>query len=234
MFCWLILFTLNIKPMSEQKIIVFDIIGTCFSLEKPRQQLIKLGAPNYALELWFAQALRDAFALSHAGGYQPLKEILEAELPRTLKLLNVDSSSAQRSQIVNTFSELELQPGAKEAFETLAQAGGQIVALTNGSKDSTNNLLERAGVQKYFTEVYSVDAIALTKPHPDVYKMIQNDLSKVWLVAAHAWDIAGAKRVGMKTAFVSQLENDYLEEVYPRPHITVDSLVEAARQIIKA
>lgn len=218
--------------MSAQKIVVFDIIGTCFSLEKPRQQLIKLGAPDYALELWFAQALRDAFAFSHAGGYRPLKEILQAELPRTLQMLDIELNSSQLSQIMETFSELELQPEAEEAFKVLTTSGWKIIALTNGSKDATRKLLERAGVQKYFAEVYSVDAIALTKPHPDVYKMIQTDnLENVWLVAAHAWDIAGAERVGMKTAFVTQLEKDYLD-VYPQAEIKVENLLEAARQII--
>ncbi|MDJ0568271.1 MAG: haloacid dehalogenase type II [Pleurocapsa sp. MO_192.B19] len=218
--------------MSAQKIVVFDIIGTCFSLEKPRQKLIELGAPDYALELWFAQALRDAFVFSHAGGYRPLKEILQAELPRTLQTLDLELNSSQLSQIMGTFSELELQPEAEEAFKVLTTSGWKIIALTNGSKDATRKLLERAGVQKYFAEVYSVDAIALTKPHPDVYKMIQTDnLENVWLVAAHAWDIAGAEGVGMKTAFVTQLEKDYLD-VYPQAQIKVENLLEAALQII--
>ena len=219
--------------MSDKKIVVFDIIGTCFSLEKPRQQLIELGAPNCALELWFAQALRDAFAFSHAGGYRPLQEILQAQLPRTLQTFNLKLNSAQKAQIIATLKELELQPFAKEAFAVLVEAGWKIVALTNGTQDSTHNLLERAGVQKYFSEVYSCDAISVTKPHQDVYQMIRTDnLDKVWLVAAHAWDIAGAKRAGMKTAFVKQLEKEYLA-VYPQPHITVENLLEAAHQIIK-
>ncbi len=58
--------------MKTTDIVAFDIIGTCFSLEKPRQRLAKLNAPAYAIELWFGQTLRDAFALSHAGSYRPL------------------------------------------------------------------------------------------------------------------------------------------------------------------
>ena len=220
--------------MSDKGTVIFDIIGTCFSLEKPRQHLIELGAPNYTLELWFAQSLRDAFGFSHAGGYQPLKEILQSELPRTLKLLKIDLKSRQLSEVMATFSELDLQPFAIEAFEMLTQADWKIAALTNGSEKSTRNLLERAGVQQYFTEVYSCDAIAVTKPHPDVYKMVQNDLKKdVWLVAAHAWDIVGAINVGMKTAFVNQLEKDYLK-AYSQPQITVENLLEASRQIINS
>ena len=218
--------------MSDDKIVVFDIIGTCFSLEKLRQQLVELGAPTYALKLWFAQSLRDAFALSHAGGYRPLKEILQAELPRTLQALEIDLESEQLLQVIATLKELELQPKAKEAFETLTTSGWKIIALTNGGKEFTDKLLERAGVQQYFAEVYSCDAIAITKPHPDVYRMVRADLDRVWLVAAHAWDIAGANRVGMKTAFIQQLDKTYLD-VYPPADIMAENLLEAALKIVK-
>lgn len=79
------------------------MIGTCFSLNKPKQRLVELGAPAHTLQLWFAQALRDAFALSHAGGYQPLKQILEAELPRTLKLLLPRCSCSSRRLVSECF-----------------------------------------------------------------------------------------------------------------------------------
>jgi FMN phosphatase YigB (HAD superfamily) len=59
-----------------------------------------------------------------------------------------------------TMKELELQPGAKEAFASLTQGVWQIMALTNGSEDSTHHLLAQAGVEQYFTQVYSRDAIA--------------------------------------------------------------------------
>ncbi|MBD1925410.1 hypothetical protein H6F74_03785 [Trichocoleus sp. FACHB-90] len=79
--------------MNTKGTVVFDIIGTCFSLDKPRQRLVELGAPPHALQLWFAQTLRDAFALSHAGSYRPLKEVLEAELPQTLKVLGIEADA---------------------------------------------------------------------------------------------------------------------------------------------
>ena len=123
--------------MNTKGAVIFDIIGTCFSLDKPRQRLVELGAPPHALELWFAQTLRDAFALSHAGSYRPLKEVLEAELPRTLKVLGIEADAQMRSHILKAFSELEPQPEALEAFRLLTTAGWKLVALTNGSEDST-------------------------------------------------------------------------------------------------
>ena len=218
--------------MANKGKIAFDIIGTCFGLEKPRQSLMAMGAPAYVLELWFAGALRDAFALSYAGGYTPLIEVLAAELPRTMKLLGITPDKTQLEKVIASFSELALQPEALEAFQLLDKAGWQIVALTNGSEESTRKLLENADVINYFSGIYSCDAIAKTKPHPDVYAMPKQDAnSDLWLVAAHAWDIQGAARSRLKTAFISKQEQEYLS-IYPQPDVIANDLVAAANKII--
>lgn len=104
---------------------VFDIIGTCLSLDKPRQRLVELGAPPHALKLWFAQTLRDAFALSHAGCYLPLEEVLEAELPRTLKVLGIEAD-AQMPHIVKA-DYLGVYPQPEIIASDLVEAASQIV-----------------------------------------------------------------------------------------------------------
>jgi len=215
------------KPVT----VVFDMIGTCFSLDEPRQRLAALGAPDLALTLWFAQTLRDAFALSHAGGYRPLQEVLTAELPRTLKLLDVEATPTQMSDLVSSFSELAPQPDALASFQALAQAGIEIVALTNGSQQSTRKLLERAECLTYFSRICSADTVKKTKPHPDVYGMLSPIEGDVWMIAAHAWDIAGAIRAGFKTAFITQTEREYLA-VYPAPAMSAQNLSDAVAKIL--
>ena len=220
--------------MKTRGTVAFDIIGTCFSLDLPRTRLIEIGAPSHTLQLWFAQTLRDAFALSLAGGYRPLVEVLEAELPRTLKMVGISASSVQLSRLVNSFTELEPSPGALEAFEIIARSGWKLVALTNGSEDSTRKLLERAGVQQLFASILSCDAVQKTKPHPDVYAMpLQNAEGDVWMVAVHAWDIAGAAKANLRTAFITQEEKDYLS-IYPQPEVIASNLVDAANEIVEA
>lgn len=49
---------------SPVKVVAFDVTGTTLSLESMRDSLVALGLPSTALELWFAMALRDAFALA--------------------------------------------------------------------------------------------------------------------------------------------------------------------------
>ncbi len=218
--------------MKTKVTVAFDIIGTCFSLSKPTQKLIELGAPDYSAKLWLAQTLRDAFAFSHAGGYTPLKEVLASELPRTLKMLGVKADSMQVSQVVESFAELELRSDAIESFQILKKANCSIVALTNGSEDSTRKLLQRSNSIDYFESIFSCDAVSKTKPHKDVYALVKDASSDVWMVAAHAWDIAGAARADLRTAFVTQNEIDYLS-VYPQPEVIADSLVAASNKIVE-
>jgi len=220
--------------MKTRGTVAFDIIGTCFSLEKPCTRLMELGAPAHAIQLGFAQTLRYAFALSLASGYRLLKEVLEAQLPRPLKVLGVEASSVELSHVVSSFAELELQPGALESFRLLSKAGWQLVALTNGSEDSTRLLLEQVSALQHFTNIFSCDAIQKTKPHPDVYALPKQDAEgDVWMVAVHAWDIAGAARAGLRTAFITSEEKDYLS-IYPQPELVTSNLVEAASKIVQA
>lgn len=213
--------------------IAFDIIGTCFSLSAPRRRLQDLGAPEQTLELWFAQALRDAFALSHAGGYRPLKEMLSAELPRTLTKAGVDADSQAFSSVVGAFAELEPQPGVSEALSRAADAGAKVLALTNGSAESTRQLLERAGLLDRFAALLSCDEVRRTKPHPEVYAMARREAEgELWLVAAHAWDVAGGLMAGLRGAYVAEQEGSYLYDVYPAPDIITASLAEAVDAIL--
>jgi 2-haloacid dehalogenase len=212
--------------------VAFDVIGTLFTLERPRSELTALGAPELAVNLWLAQTLRDSYAWSLAGRYRPLKEFLLAALPRMLVQLGIRADESQRGAVLGSLGELDPAPGAPEAVEALSKAGWRVITLTNGSEEFTRGLLERAGFGHRFIATLSCDEIEKTKPHPDVYDMAKRDASgEVWLVAGHAWDVAGASAAGLRTAWVSATEKEYLS-VYPRPDIVADDLAEAAERML--
>jgi 2-haloacid dehalogenase len=217
----------------SQPTAVFDIIGTCFSLDKPRQALARLGAPEHALELWFAQSLRDSFAVSHAGGYAPLRDVLKAELARTASQLGLKASDDDLRGVLGTFAELDPRPDLAQALQVLTDGGWRLLALTMGAAESTRGLLERAGLVDYFVALLSCDSISITKPNRATYQLaLERSGVETWMVAAHAWDIAGASRAGLKTAFVTSVEGSYLD-VYPKPDVVAGSLLEAALAIVQ-
>lgn len=211
--------------------IVFDIIGTSFSLNRVADALTVAGAPSHTLPLWFAQSLRDGFALSHAGGYQPLKSVLEAELPRTLRQLGVTCTTEQMQNVVAAFGRLEPQPGLVDLVQEMADDRWRILALANASVESIRGLLDGAGIAHHFSALLSTDQVQKMKPHPSVYELARREAhGETWMVAAHAWDIQGAARAGFRTVFISELERGYLD-IYPAPDLTVPRLSEVRAAI---
>jgi 2-haloacid dehalogenase len=212
--------------------VAFDVIGSLFSLERLREPIRRLGAPDAALEVWFAQSLRDFFAWSHAGGYVPLAEVLDAALPRTLAALGVDTDAPGRATVIDTLAELEPAPGAAEACAVLTEAGCRLVALTNGSRDFASGLLERAGLDRHFAAIHSCDDVRTSKPAPVVYGMVDRAAGEdTWMVAAHAWDVAGAQRAGLRGAWVAGSERMF-SAAFPPPDVTGEDLADVARRLL--
>lgn len=145
--------------------VAFDVIGTLFTLDLPRSALGSLGAPDLAVDLWIASTLRDYFAYSHAGGYEPLKGFLAAGLSRLITKLGLPLSDADQTRVMETMTALSAAPGAREAVAAFATAGWRIVAVTNGGEETTRQLLEGEGMAERFADVYSCDALGTSKPH---------------------------------------------------------------------
>jgi 2-haloacid dehalogenase len=214
--------------------VVFDVIGTLFSLDPVRRRMTELGAPSLALDVWFSDSLRDYFAASYAGAYMPFAKVLGASMDRLSDALGLGLTEDQRASVMGALGRLPLQPGATDAFRAFADAGWSQITLTNGSESFTRSLLEGAGVDSYFTAVLSCDEIGKSKPHPDVYELARRHAEgEVWMVAAHAWDLQGAARVGFKTAYVTSKEASYLS-VYPAPDVIEDELSAVASSILQA
>jgi 2-haloacid dehalogenase len=213
---------------------VFDVIGTLFSLERLRSELVRLGAPGAALELWFAQSLRDYFAFSHAGGYVPLRDVLEAALPRALSVVGVELTPGQGQEVVGQITSLEPAAGAAEACSMLTTSGWTLVALSNGSLETTTKLVDSAGLNDHFTAIRSCDEIETSKPARATYELaLERAHGDAWMIAAHAWDLAGAKRAGLRTVWIKGVESEYLN-AYPPADIEASDLADAARQLVMA
>ncbi|MFW0699726.1 hypothetical protein [Pantoea sp. R13S299] len=61
-------------------------------------------------------------------------------------------------------------------------------------------------------------------------KEIGKPVAECMMIAAHGWDVGGAKRAGMKTAFVSR-QGQALYPLAPVPDLTVSDIGELAAKI---
>lgn len=213
----------------------FDMIGTFFSLAPIEARLRRLGAPPGAVWTWFFAAQRDFFGLSHAGRYTPFAPILRDSLPRALAILGVEAAADEVAAIAGSFADLAPEAGAVEAVARLRAGGWRVLALTNGAEAATRSMLEACGAAASFEAVLSCDAIGVSKPNPAVYRMAIDMAGgePAWMIAAHAWDCAGAALAGMRTCWIAT-EERVLPAYFPAPDLTAGNIAGAVDRLLTA
>jgi 2-haloacid dehalogenase len=113
--------------------------------------------------------------------------------------------------------ELSLHEDVRPGLERLHDNGMRLVALTNGSVDTSRDLLERGGVAAYLEQCLSVHEVQRWKPAPEPYRMAAERCGvapeEVMLVAVHPWDVDGAKRAGLAAAWINRDAATYPEHL---------------------
>jgi 2-haloacid dehalogenase len=222
-------------PVPRPDVVAFDVVGTLFSLDPVAARLQEAGLPQGALDEWFARFLRDAFALDTTGRYAPFQEIAEATLEVMLTEKMGRASPATMARVLETFRELPPHPDVRPALERLHAAGLRIVALTNGAASTTDHLLQRAGLETFVERTISIDEVRHWKPRREVYLHAAHvggvPPPRLALVAAHAWDIAGANAAGLTTGWVARTEK-FFHRAMGTPVVTGDGLVDVVDALI--
>lgn len=204
--------------------VAFDVNETLFSLARLRPAFDAVGLDPDLVPLWFARLLRDGFALTALGGYRPFAD-LAGDALRGLAPDRI--GEAQVANVLGAFRELDPHPDVEPALRLLRDAGIPAVTLTNGSADLVAGLLRRAGLDGYLRANLSVDAVRRWKPAPAPYRYAAGQLgvdpSRLALVAAHAWDCAGASRAGLRAGWLPRTEPRW-PDAFPPPDVTADDL----------
>ncbi|HYY32648.1 MAG TPA: haloacid dehalogenase type II [Gaiellaceae bacterium] len=210
-------------------LVLFDVNETLSDLQPLRRRFEEVGAPGDLLEAWFASTLRDGFALTAAGAYADFRTVALAVLRGRLdqiETLRCDPGEAAE-QIVSGVGELDIHPDVEDGVRKLAHARVRMATLTNGSAEVAEKLLERAGLADLVERRLSVDSVKRWKPAPEPYLYAARDLGvppdQCVLVAAHPWDVDGAKRAGLRGAWLNRKRSHY-PDFFERPDASGETL----------
>jgi 2-haloacid dehalogenase len=167
---------------------------------------------------WFQQVLQSALVATVTGAYSDFGAVGAAALDMTAERQGVRLSEEDRRSILGGMRELPPHSEVPAALDLLRDAGLRLAALTNNTAEVAAAQLANAGLSDRFEKILSADAVRRLKPAPEPYRAAAEALgvetSQVRLVAAHAWDVAGAMRAGCAAAFVA------------RPGMVLDPLAE--------
>ena len=227
---------MSLNSGAQPTVVVFDVNETLSDMGPMASRFADVGAPEQLAGLWFAAVLRDGFALTAAGGTAPFSRIGAGALRLLLEGTAPDSElDAAVEHVMAGLVSLPLHPDAVDGVRALRRAGLRLVTLSNGAAQIAETLLATGGIRDEFEALLSVEDAGTWKPARGAYeyaaRVCGTDLTELLLVAVHPWDIDGAARAGLATAWVNRKGGQY-PDYFTAPDRTVASLTDLAAALI--
>lgn len=223
--------------MPVPKVLIFDVNETLLDLTPLRTSVENsLGGREGLLSLWFSTMLHYSLVDTLTDNYHDFGEIGAAALMMVAESheIELDPETARQS-IVEAITTLPAHADVVSTLEALAVNGFRIVSLTNSSRKGVAAQFEYAGISHLFERRFSVEDVRAFKPDPRTYKWVLEELGikpdEALMVAAHAWDLAGAKAIGLQTAFIRR-PGAVLYPNTSRPDYVVENLTQLIEQLI--
>lgn len=215
------------NPAPYSGTLFFDVNETLLdTTELNRVVAQRLGDRPERAEAWFTSLLHHSLVESVTGSWHNFGDIAEAVLQMTTTRYGI-TLPADATPLADIIAAMPAHPDVAAGLSALQQQGFTLVALTNSSAALAEKQLSSAGLARLFTRILSVEQVQVYKPDLKVYQWAMQEMdqpaSQCMMVAAHGWDVGGAKRAGMKTAFVTR-KGQALYPLAPAPDLIVSDI----------
>ena len=226
------------SPLARVTTLAFDIFGTVLDLTgsivpPTRQFLQRKGAAVSAEAFWnqwrarqrIEQYQDSLLMLGHSGYLETCRKALLY----CLRLNGIACTDPEAREFMQAWQSLSPHPDVAEGLRRL-KSRYKLAALSNGEQSYLEHL-EQERMRFGFGAIISVQRAGVFKPHPAVYRTgamaLGAEPHEIMMVAAHAFDIMGARACGFRGAYVNRYQLPYEESPY-RPDIEVRDFVELA------
>lgn len=220
--------------LSLPRVMLFDVNETLLDAGPLKQKIGDLLQDASAGQLWFTTMLHYSLVMTVSGQYAGLPEIGTATLQMLARNSEVTLSHEEARDLVGGMRTLSAHPEVAASLDRLKKSGVRLATLTNSSQQGAKAQLQHAQLDGFFERQLSVDAVSKFKPHSSVYEWACSEMAVApedcMLVAAHGWDVAGAKWAGLGTAFIAR-EGQQKFPLAPAPDLDVADLEALAKQL---
>ncbi len=219
------------------QVCVFDVNETLLDLAALDPHFERVFGDDAVRGEWFGQMIQSALVSTVTGAYSDFGAIGGAALQMTAERHGVELSEDDQNSILTTVPQLPPHPEVREALDRLRDSGFRLATLTNSTQQVADQQMDNSGLGEFFEQMLSADEVQRLKPAPEPYQMAAEKLNvevgDIRLIAAHAWDVAGALRAGCAAAFVGR-PGKVPDPLVERPDVVGEDLMEVANGIIEA
>ena len=188
--------------------LVFDAYGTLFDplAVKVRAEELFPGDGAALSQLWRAKQLEYSWLRTLMGRYETFWKITEDALLFSCRTLKLPCDERQRNQLMQVYLTLPAFPEVKPALEKLSHLPLSI--LSNGTPEMLTPLVTANNMAHFFKNIFSVDALRMYKPRPEVYQHAVTGLGvpkeAIGFVSSNYWDVTGATSFGFRTYWLNR------------------------------
>jgi 2-haloacid dehalogenase len=219
------------------RVIAFDVNETLLDLRALDGLFEELLGDASLRAQWFAQMLQVAFVGAITDRYVDFTTAQRAALDMVAQRHGVTLPADAAARVEATMRRLPAHPEVADALARLSSGGHRLAALSNSLQDVEQAQLEHAGLADRFDAILSADTVRALKPRREPYELVARTFAvptgDVMLVAAHAWDVAGALAAGCRAAFVAR-PGMARNPIDPEPDIVGADLGDIADRILAA
>jgi 2-haloacid dehalogenase len=207
--------------------LVFDAYGTLFDpfAVKTRAEELFPGDGVALSQLWRAKQLEYSWLRTLMGRYENFWKITEDALIFSCRTLKLSCDESQRTQLMQVYLTLPAFPEVKSALEKLSHLPLSI--LSNGTPEMLAPLVAANNMAHFFKNIFSVDALRMYKPRPEVYQHAAASLEvpkeSIGFISSNYWDISGATSFGFQTFWLNR-NSLVADELGVTPTVTLQNL----------
>jgi 2-haloacid dehalogenase len=207
--------------------VLFDLNGTLVDPAVMAQPLGDTAGDEELVLRALDEANHQAWVLTLGGVQRPFKELFDAACRRELTLAGRDAALA--GDMLALLSSMPAYLDAPAALEQLRGVGLRLGVLTQSAGEAADAVLRFAGLRDRIEMVLSAPESGAFKPDLRPYRMAVERTGaspeEVGFVAAHWWDVAGAKHAGLRTGWVAR-RDIVLPGSVPEPDVSGRDLTE--------
>lgn len=218
------------------KAVFFDFVGTCLDwhtsvLESLPSSIPKAEASKFALELRRKYFIENDLRFRHNLPPEDIDETLARVLEVVVTQLPGHTSPFDADAKRRVIEAYHSQPPWPEVHAAMCSLrddlGLELFVHANGTTRLQLDLTRASGLN--FDMLFSSTLLGLYKPDPESYKkalqLVKLRPEEVVMVAAHAYDLRGAQKCGMKTVYIHRWTDD-VDEDMEKVRIEFDAFLE--------
>ena len=217
--------------------LAFDVYGTLINTDGVAITLRKhIGdkATEFS-RTWREKQLEYTFRRGLMRNYEPFDTCIKNALDYTSSYFKVALNQKAKDELINAYNNLPTFHDVESSLAILNSTGFRIFALSNGSANTVELLLNNANIRSYFLDIVSVDEIKSYKPNPDVYSHFLTRAEALrenaWLISSNPFDVIGAVSYGMRAAWIKRSAEALFDPWEIEPTLTLNGLSNLAEQI---